>query len=129
MAEPIKTTQAADNQGWILYDAQCGICRTWVPRWQATLQRAGFGVAPLQSEWVAERTQLTEEELLSDFRLLLPDDSLVNGADAYRVILRQIWWAWPLAMIASIWPLSMLVNSLYRRIADNRHRLSKACRL
>jgi predicted DCC family thiol-disulfide oxidoreductase YuxK len=100
-----------------------------VPRWEATLRRRGYGIAPLQSAWVAERTGLSSEELLADLLLLRPDGSLVRGADVYRDAMRHIWWAWPL-WLASVVPLGrQLFDRGYRSFADHRYRISRACRL
>lgn len=115
--------------GWVLYDETCGLCRTWVPRWQRTLRRAGYEVAPLQADWVTQRTGLRPEELVTDFRLLRRDGQLISGVDAYRDIMGHLWWARPLAWLVRVWPLRGLFDSLYRRIAANRYRISRACRL
>lgn len=123
---PTSPTQPA---GWVLYDGQCGLCRTWVPRWERTLKQAGFEVAPLQAEWVAQQTGFSADELVKDFRLLLADNTLITGAEAYRVIMRRIWWTRPLAWLAGIWPIRPLFDATYRLMAANRYRLSSACRL
>jgi len=58
-------------KGWVLYDGTCGFCSRWVPFWESTLKKRGFLIAPLQAGWVAGKFALTEQELASDFRLLL----------------------------------------------------------
>ena len=100
-----------------------------MPRWETTLRRRGYEIAPLQSPWVAERTGLSSEALLADLLLLRPDGSLVRGADVYRDAMRHIWWAWPL-WLASVLPLGrQLFDKGYRSFADHRYRISRACRL
>jgi predicted DCC family thiol-disulfide oxidoreductase YuxK len=117
------------SRGWILYDGACGFCRAWVPRWQGTLKRRGYEIAPLQSPWVAERTRMSSEELLADILLLRPDDSFARGADAYREVMRRIWWAWPL-WLASVLPLGrQLFDWSYRKFADHRYQISQSCGL
>jgi predicted DCC family thiol-disulfide oxidoreductase YuxK len=116
-------------RGWILYDGACGFCRTWVPKWEKTLARRGYALAPLQSPWVAERTKLSSDELLADLLLLRPDGSLAHGTEVYRDAMRRIWWAWPL-WLASVLPLGrQLFDWSYRSFADHRYRISRACRL
>jgi predicted DCC family thiol-disulfide oxidoreductase YuxK len=85
----------AAPKGWILYDDSCGVCRRWIPFWEGALRKRGFDVAPLQAEWVVEKLRLTEDELLSDLRLLLADGSQIRGADVYRYAMRRIWWTYP----------------------------------
>ena len=87
---------AAGPRGWVLFDDSCGFCSSWVRRWARTLHAHGFEIAPLQDDWV--RKQLgspSEEDLLLDLRLLLDDGRQLCGADAYRYVMRRIWWAYP----------------------------------
>jgi predicted DCC family thiol-disulfide oxidoreductase YuxK len=93
------------------------------------LQRRGFALAPLQSQWVAERLQAAPEELLSDLRLLLADGSQLRGADAYRHVMRRIWWAYPLYLLSITPLLRKVFDVAYRRFADHRHLFSQACGL
>src|SRR2546426_9560448 len=88
------------NRSWVLYDDSCGFCRRWVPFWAATLRRRGYNIAPLQSRWVRQRLQLSDEALLHDLRLLLADGTQVQGADVYRHVMKRIWWAYPMWVLA-----------------------------
>jgi len=115
--------------GWVLYDDSCGFCRRWVPFWANTLRKRGFAIAPLQSEWVAERLNAPEEDLLFDLRLLLADGGQVRGADVYRHVMRRIWWAYPLYLLSMAPLLRLVFDRAYRIFANNRHRVSRACRL
>ena len=65
--------------GWILYDDSCGFCRRWVPFWERTLQKRGFAIAPLQADWVTEKLQLNEDDLMQDLRLLLASGEKIQG--------------------------------------------------
>jgi predicted DCC family thiol-disulfide oxidoreductase YuxK len=116
-------------RGWVLYDDACGFCRRWVPFWQKTLGRRGFAIATLQAPWVAERLPMTRSEIASDLRLVLVDGTAVQGADVYRYVMRRIWWAYPLFLLASAPILRRLFDWGYRTFADNRYRISKTCRL
>lgn len=115
--------------GWVLFDGACGICSRWVPWWSPTFARLGLAPAALQEPWVAARTSLAPEELLRDLSILLADGTLVRGADAYRWVLRRRWWGLPLWLLAVVPPGRWLFDLGYRLIADNRHRISAACRL
>jgi predicted DCC family thiol-disulfide oxidoreductase YuxK len=116
-------------RGWVLYDNTCGICRRWVPFWARTLARIGLGTAPLQADWVQERTQLQPDELLRDIRVLLRDGTLISGADAYLYCMRRIWWARPLYAVFRLPILRTAFRLAYWSFARNRMRLSRACRM
>jgi predicted DCC family thiol-disulfide oxidoreductase YuxK len=116
-------------QGWVLYDGACGICSRWVPRWSATLAHLGIEVAPLQSSWVEERTGLPQNVLLKDLRLLHDDGRLTSGADVYRYIMRQIWWAYPLYLLSVTPGLRRVFDWAYRTFAQHRMQISASCGL
>jgi predicted DCC family thiol-disulfide oxidoreductase YuxK len=100
-----------------------------VLRWTSTLHKHGFEIAPLQDPWVRSRLGLTERELLQNVRLLLPNGTQLAGADVYRHIFRRVPWTYPVAVLASAPILRRVCDWTYRRIAENRHRMSRACRL
>lgn len=108
--------------GWILYDDSCRLCRRWVPFWESPLRRRGFGIAPLQADWVRHELGLNEKELLDDLRLLLVDGQLLNGADAYRHAMRRIWWTWPFYALSIVPGLRRCFDHGYRLVARYRHR-------
>lgn len=115
--------------GWILYDDSCGVCRRWVPFWEKTLQRRGFAIAPLQADWVRQKTGLNETGLMQDLRLLLASGELISGANTYRYAMRRIWWALPIYWF-SIAPAGRgIFDFCYRKFADNRLKVSAACGL
>jgi uncharacterized protein len=116
-------------RGWVLYDGDCGICGRWVPFWAPTLARIGLGTAPLQAPWVRARLDVAPEALLSDIRLLLADGTHLAGADVYRYVMRRLWWASPLCVLAAAPGLRRVFDGAYRLFADRRHRISAACRL
>ena len=119
----------ADIKGWVLYDGTCGFCSRWVPFWQNTLQKRGFRIAPLQADWVAAKFNLAEDELASDFRLLLADGEKLAGAEVYRYLMRRIWWATPLYFLSTLPVLRGLFDAGYRGFADNRYWISHTCHL
>ncbi|HZM96937.1 MAG TPA: DUF393 domain-containing protein [Vicinamibacterales bacterium] len=116
--------------GWLLFDGACGFCRSWVTYWADTLRKRGFEIAALQDEWVRERLgSPTEEDLLADFRLLLRDGRQIYGADAYRYVMRRIWWTYPIYWLSLVPGLRHLFDWSYRRFADNRYHFSRSCQL
>lgn len=115
--------------GWILYDDSCGFCRRWIPFWENTLQKRGFEIAPLQANWVREKLDLSDRDLLQDLRLLLANGESIRGADVYRYATKRIWWAYPI-YIFSILPVGRnIFDWSYRKFAANRYRVSRACHL
>jgi predicted DCC family thiol-disulfide oxidoreductase YuxK len=125
MSEP-----AANPLGWVLYDGSCGFCRSWVVYWAGTLRRRGFGIAPLQEAWVKERLgSPAEDVLLRDLRLLLKDGRQLHGAEAYRYVMRRIWWVYPLYLLSITPVLRRVFDWGYRSVADNRYHLSSTCQV
>ena len=120
---------AQSTHGWVLYDDSCGFCRRWIRFWSATLRQRGYGIAPLQSRWVSEQLRLSEDAMVQDLRPLLSDRTQVNGADVYRHLMKRIWWAYPLFLLATAPVLRRLFDPGYRTFATNRYRVSRACRL
>jgi predicted DCC family thiol-disulfide oxidoreductase YuxK len=115
--------------GWILYDDACGFCRRRVPFWENTLLRRGFEIAPLQADWVRQKLQLNEDELLQDLRLLLADGEPIQGSHVYRYATCRIWWAYPIYLF-SIIPLGRnIFDWSHRKFAIHRHQISQACQL
>jgi predicted DCC family thiol-disulfide oxidoreductase YuxK len=119
----------SEPEGWVLYDGACGFCSRWVPVWQNTLRRRGFDVAPLQSDWVGEKLNVSQEELLSDFRLLLPSGRQLSGAAAYRFLMRRIWWTLPLYLLSTLPVFRSLFDAAYRKFSAHRYGASRACGL
>jgi predicted DCC family thiol-disulfide oxidoreductase YuxK len=121
--------ESGPTRGWVLYDDSCGFCRRWVPFWASTIRHRGYAIAPLQSKWVTERLKLSDDVLIEDLRLLLVDGTQVQGADVYRHVMRRIWWAYPLFLLACTPGLRRLFDLGYRTFAINRFRFSSACGL
>jgi len=113
----------------VLYDDSCGFCRRWIPFWAECLCRRGIDIAPLQSQWVGAALALSDDELLTDLRLLLADGRIICGADVYRYVMRRIWWAYPLYLLSIAPVFRAMFDWAYRAFADNRFRFSTACRL
>jgi predicted DCC family thiol-disulfide oxidoreductase YuxK len=115
--------------GWVLYDDSCGFCRRWIPFWGSTLRKRGFDISPLQADWVTQRLGVPPDDLLRDLRLLFSDGTQVRGADVYRYVMRRIWWAYPLYLLSVAPLLRRVFDWGYRTFANNRYRVSCACRL
>jgi predicted DCC family thiol-disulfide oxidoreductase YuxK len=119
----------APTEGWVLYDGYCGFCSRWVPFFRETLERRGFAIAPLQSEWVAERLRVSPDELTADVRLLLVNGRQLRGPEVYRYVMRRIWWTVPLYVLSILPILRRLFDAGYRAFAEKRYCLSEYCGL
>lgn len=125
----MSTDAREPSTGWVLYDAECGVCSRWVPSWGATLERYGLAVAPLQSPWVEGRTGLKPSELVKEIRLLERNGRLHSGANVYRYLMRRIWWAYPLYLFSMAPGLRDVFDWGYRTFAQHRMRISASCGL
>jgi predicted DCC family thiol-disulfide oxidoreductase YuxK len=120
---------ASQTQGRVFYDGGCGICSNGVIWLRPLFDRLNLQITPLQEPGSREKLGLTPDELLRDIRLLSPEGMQHAGADAYRYVLRHIWWLFPIYLL-SITPLfRQIFNATYRAIADRRYRLSATCGL
>jgi alginate O-acetyltransferase complex protein AlgI len=113
----------------LCYDGDCPFCRSMVNRWRGTLERRGFEIVPLQTEWVRRRLDLPEEELLSELRVLTPDGRVLGGAAGLVHVWGKIWWAWPLWLLAWVPGVRWLLDRAYRWMAERRMCFSDACSL
>jgi predicted DCC family thiol-disulfide oxidoreductase YuxK len=93
------------------------------------LNRRGFKVVPLQSDFARARLNLSPDKLLDEMKLLTDAGQIFGGANALLQITRRIWWAWPLFALAQIPGMMSLARLIYRRIATNRHCLNGICRI
>ena len=120
-----ESTDTKDENGWVLFDGQCPICRKLAHLCAPVLVRHHFALVPLQTPWVRERLGISEDELLSEMRLLTPQGKLYGGADALIGIARQIWWAWPWYGLAQIPFVRAALRDGYGRFARRRNCLCR----
>jgi predicted DCC family thiol-disulfide oxidoreductase YuxK len=118
---------AAPPRGWILYDAQCQFCLRCVRFLRPILALRSFLFAPLDTPWVRRSLRLSDGELFSEMRLLLPDGEVFSGADAIIEVAKYVWWARPLVALARIPGVRRAMRAGYRWVAANRSCMSDAC--
>lgn len=115
--------------GWVLYDGACGFCSWWIPFWEKTINKTGYDIAPLQSDWVREKINLPEEFLNRDIVLMFTDGRKLVGADAYIFGMKKVWWSSPVGYLLSLAGLKQLTWMFYRVFNRNRFVVSRICRL
>lgn len=93
--------------------------------------RRGFRLVPLQRRWVRDEIARRADPVADEMLLLLPDGRLLGGVDAYIYLSWRVWWAMPLAVLASLPGLYYLTRKLYAWIAANRFRIcgEEGCRV
>jgi len=121
------TNATPPTTGWVCYDGDCALCLRWLRRVERPLLRRGFGFISLQTPWLKEKLNLSEADLLTEMRLLLPDRRIIGGADAAVTLMRYIWWLWPLWLVSHLPGAMVIVRATYRHIARNRHCATGAC--
>jgi predicted DCC family thiol-disulfide oxidoreductase YuxK len=120
-------TDIKNGNGWICFDAECGLCVSLARRVRRLLNRHGFGLVPLQTPWVKDRLANTGEELLSEMRLIPAQGRVCGGAEALTEIARHIWWAKPFYWLSRIPLVSFVLRSGYGWVARNRTCLGGSC--
>lgn len=110
----------AASSGWVFFDGECPWCTGLAWRFTSTLRQRGFGLAPLQAPWVAERLGMAPNELLEEMKVSTSEGILLGGGDAVAFLAHEIWWAWPLYWAAQL-PFGMaLLRRAYRWVATRR---------
>lgn len=118
-----------EYKGWVLYDGMCGFCSWWIPFWEKTINRTGYGIAMLQDKWVREKLNLPGELENRDIILLFADGRKLVGADAYIFGMKKVWWSSPAGYLFGIFPFRQATWLFYKLFNRNRFFVSKVCRL
>ena len=109
-------------RGWILYDADCPMCRDMMRRFEKTFTSRGFAFAPLQLE-------LKPGQRPTEMRVRPADGREFGGADAVLYLAGFVWWGWPLRWFAKLPGAQKLLDRIYREIASRRSCDGGACLL
>ncbi len=120
-------TDTRNENGWLCFDAQCGLCALLAHRFGPLLRRHRFALVPLQTPWVRDCLLNAGEALLSEMRLIAPHGRVHGGADALLEIARRIWWAKPLYWLSRVPLVKPALRSGYRWVARNRACLGGSC--
>jgi predicted DCC family thiol-disulfide oxidoreductase YuxK len=115
--------------GTIYFDASCGLCSASARKLRRFVCPHGFELVPLQDADAIKVPGLAPGEVPDEMKLRTSDGNVFGGADAIVCVARQIWWAWPVWLVSRIPGAMPVIRVLYRRLADNRHRISGVCRV
>jgi len=123
------TVNEVSVRGWVFYDAECRFCVAGRTRWGPLLERRGFVWVPLQTPGAAGRLGVTEERLFAEMWLKLADGRVVSGVNSWSILMRAVWWLWPLGMLLEVPGINPIAAWVYRWTARNRHCLGGACKI
>ncbi len=108
------------RRGWIFYDGQCRYCVAAARRFDPIFRRKGFEFVPLQAPWVQRQLGLDAGAPLDEMKVLTVSGLCFGGADSLIFLARQVWWGWPLRLIAPLPGMRSLLRSGYQWIAAHR---------
>jgi predicted DCC family thiol-disulfide oxidoreductase YuxK len=64
-----------------------------------------------------------------EMKLQLSDGRVVGGVDSWSVLLRSVWWLWPVGVALSLPGVSHIARLAYRWVARNRYCLGGQCQV
>jgi predicted DCC family thiol-disulfide oxidoreductase YuxK len=120
LPQPKDSESAASFRGWILYDGDCPSCTASARRFDGIFRRRGFLFLPLQTEWVMQQLGLEPGAALKEMHVLTGAGEDIAGANAVIFLARQIWWAWPFALLAQLPGIHSVLDRGYRWVAAHR---------
>lgn len=114
-----------ERLNWVCYDADCALCVRWAARFRALLKRNGFTLIPLQSPAVRAALPLSEEELLTEMRVITLEGRIFGGADALVYLSRVL--CKPFFDLTHIPGIKPLLRTAYRFVARTRTCHASSC--
>ncbi len=104
----------------LIYDGECGVCRSAVERVRAWDRLGRLSFLPFQDS-TAVRFGIAPPALAAAMHLVLPDGRVFTGADAVpelgKLLPGKRWWTWGFAVPG----VRAAARRIYRRIAERRH--------
>ncbi len=76
----------------------------------------------MQEEWVKEKMNIANIEEIDEMRILTKDGVMIEGVDGILHVAKYVWWTWPMWFLSKIPPIGWLMKTVYRKVAQNRHR-------
>ena len=129
MNTEITDKDAKEPVGWIFYDAECAFCVRAMKGCEHLFTQCGFKWLPIQTPGTAQRLGVHESTLAEEMKVLLTGGRVVGGFDAWAVLLRSVWWLWPVGWFFTLPGDRWMGKKFYRWLAKNRYCLDGRCEL
>lgn len=113
--------------GWVFYDGECVFCVSGVARWGWVFERRGFVWLPLQSSDAVRQLGTSATTSRDEMKVRLPNGGVTGGIDAWAILLRSVWWLWPIGLLLQLPGVHGLGNWLYRWVANHRYCFAGRC--
>ncbi len=124
--ELLRKKNVRKGQSLLIYDGDCGFCRTSIRRLCAmdpfgALKSVAYQSYPDEKDLAALHPALNPATCQSQMHLLEPNGTLYGGFAAFRRLTLRLPALWLLAPLAYFPGMSLLGNPAYRFIAKNRY--------
>jgi predicted DCC family thiol-disulfide oxidoreductase YuxK len=120
-------TKGRHAEGFLFFDADCRFCTRLARAVAPILEPRGIALAPLQDPRVGPLLGLSHDKLMREIHLLMSDGQQYGGADAVIALARRVWWARPLAWLATLPCMANAMRNGYRQVAANRSCSAVTC--
>ena len=118
---PPRALMTLPDRPTLIYDGDCGICRTFVARLRTWDREQRIALVPFQAEAAVARFGIGLPALAAAMHLVLPDGAVSAGADAVPELLRLLPGAkrW-LRLVFAVPGVRPLARRVYRWVAERR---------
>ncbi len=108
------SSSGSADKAWLLYDADCGLCKFVVARVLELDRARRFQPVPLQDPFAAELLpEMSEEARMESFHVVAGDGAVHSAGDGLAEV------------VPPLRRFPRLASRLYWLVADNRDRLGK----
>ncbi len=114
------------NKALVIYDGDCGLCEKSRRLFKKLDFFDRFEWQPLQNSAIyANHPTITQESCKKEVKLISLNGEISGGADAIIKICLKLPLAIPFGILFWPPPMRQLARWLYKKVADNRYKLSK----
>lgn len=115
----------------VIYDGECGFCKSTVDLIKQLDWLGKFEFIPFQEKGILEKCNLTKEMCEKEMFLVMPDGKFYGGYDAFKIMALYFPVTFLISWFFFLPGITHLGRSVYRRIAENRHKIkigNKVCK-
>jgi predicted DCC family thiol-disulfide oxidoreductase YuxK len=120
---------APPSAGWVFYDAECAFCARGAAQLAGLFGNRGFVWLPLQSPSAVAALGSHATTMHEQMKLRLANGHIASGIDAWAVLLRSVWWLWPVGVLLGLPGIRQFGDICYGWLARNRYCISGRCRV